>query len=425
MKSSRTDSPPRVALLVETTRSYTRDLLAGISHFIDSHGPWSTFLELRAFESSLPPWLMNWDGDGIITRTHSAEIAEAIAATDYQQSSTLHQLRNGISFRWNDNALIGQRRGAFCQSWLRRFAAYTLDTESFFENESVLVLPLRQLGPRKPFRHTVSPARPTGGAPTGADGLAYLTGETRRYFCRNDQLGVRLIDACQRAGIAVPEEVAVVGCENEETLCEFTSPSLTSVRFDGHTVGFRAATLLDRLMKNKVVDPPSLIPPRGIEVRESSDEFVIEDAVALRAVRMIREKAFQGLTVAAICEQLSISRSTLERRMKAALKRGPKEEILRIQFREVKRLLRNTSLTIEVIAEQVGFSHAHYLRPSFGSDMASLPASFENNSRASPFTTITGGPRASKQGIIQLGLVLNETYRCDPDFPPHSEFHLR
>ena len=91
---------------------------------------------------------------------------------------------------------------------------------------------------------------------------------------------------------------------------------------------------------------------------------------------MIREKAFQGLTVAAICEQLSISRSTLERRMKGALKRGPKEEILRIQFREVKRLLRNTSLTIEVIADQVGFSHAHYLQTIFRERYGITPGQF-------------------------------------------------
>ena len=358
-----------------------RDLLAGISHFIDSHGPWSTFLELRAFESSLPPWLMNWDGDGIITRTHSAEMAKAIAATGLptvEVRSTNYE--TGFPFVGMDNALIGQRVAEhFVNRGYRHFAAYTLDTESFFrERISNFVTPIEAAGAKCETLPAHSESSPADWEEHQQELMNWLTSLEKPVgiFATNDQLGVRLIDACQRAGIAVPEEVAVVGCENEETLCEFTSPSLTSVRFDGHTVGFRAATLLDRLMKNKLVDPPSLIPPRGIEVRESSDEFVIEDAVALRAVRMIREKAFQGLTVAAICEQLSISRSTLERRMKAALKRGPKEEILRIQFREVKRLLRNTSLTIEVIAEQVGFSHAHYLQTVFRERYGITPGQF-------------------------------------------------
>ena len=153
------------------------------------------------------------------------------------------------------------------------------------------------------------------------------------------------------------------------------------MRFDGHTVGFRAAELLDKLMKNEAVEPPSLIPPRGIEVRESSDEFVIEDAIVLRAVRLIREEALYGLSVASICDRLSISRSTLERRMKAALKRGPKEEILRVQFREVIRLLRNTSLTIEAIAEQVGFNHAHYLQTIFRERYDITPGQFRKQQR--------------------------------------------
>jgi LacI family transcriptional regulator len=279
-----------------------------------------------------------------------------------------------------DNALIGQRVAEhFVNRGYRRFAAYTLDTESFFrERISNFVTPIEAAGAKCSTLPAHSESTTADWEQHQRELINWLTSLEKPVgiFATNDQLGVRLIDACRRARIAVPEEVAVVGCENEETLCEFTSPSLTSVRFDGHAVGFRAAELLDRLMKNEAIEPPSLIPPRGIEVRESSDEFVIEDAIVLRAVRLIREEAFHGLTVAAICDRLSISRSTLERRMKAALNRGPKEEILRIQFREVIRLLRNTSLTVEAIAEQVGFSHAHYLQTIFRERYDVTPGQF-------------------------------------------------
>lgn len=368
-------------MLVETTRSYTRDLLAGVSRYLDSHGPWSTFLELRALDSSLPPWLMNWNGDGIISRTHNAEMAEAIVATGLptvEVRSTNYE--TGFPFVGMDNALIGQRVAEhFVNRGYRRFAAYTLDTESFFrERISNFVTPIEAAGAQCSTLPALSDSSTADWEQHQQELMSWLTSLEKPVgiFATNDQLGVRLIDACQRARIAVPEEVAVVGCENEETLCEFTSPSLTSVRFDGHAVGFRAAELLDRLMKNEAIEPPSLIPPRGIEVRESSDEFVIEDAIVLRAVRLIREEAFHGLTVAAICDQLSISRSTLERRMKAGLNRGPKEEILRIQFREVVRLLRNTSLTVEAIAEQVGFNHAHYLQTIFRERYDVTPGQF-------------------------------------------------
>ncbi|MGK0189836.1 MAG: AraC-like DNA-binding protein [Verrucomicrobiales bacterium] len=173
--------------------------------------------------------------------------------------------------------------------------------------------------------------------------------------------------------------LAVVGCENETTLCDFASPALTSVKFDGETVGYTAADLLDRLMQGESVAPdPVLIPPKGIEVRASSDEYVIEDPVVLRCVKLIRKHAFEGISVAEIVKVLGVSRSTLERRMKSSLQRGTKQEILRVQFREVNRLLRNTDLTIETISELTGFTHAHYLQTSYRERYKITPGAYRN-----------------------------------------------
>mgnify|MGYP003633735700 CR=1 FL=1 len=382
MKSPSSNSVRRVALLVETTRSYTRDLLAGVSRYQQEHGRWSTFLELRAFESSLPPWLDSWDGDGIITRTHSVEMAEAIAATGVpavEVRSTNYE--QGFPFVGMDNALIGQMVAEhFVNRGYRRFAAYTLDSESFFrERISNFVTPIEAAGGSCNLLPAHGEASPADWEKHQSELIEWLNTLEKPVgiFATNDQLAVRLIDACQRAGIAVPEEVAVVGCENEETLCEFTSPTLTSVRFDGESVGYHAAETLTQLMDGATQErPPILIPPRGIEVRESSDEFVIEDPVILRAVRLIRERAFLGITVAQICDHLSVSRSTLERRMKASLNRGTKEELLRVRFREVNRLLRNTTLTIETISEQTGFSHAHYLQTCYRERYSTTPGNY-------------------------------------------------
>jgi LacI family transcriptional regulator len=372
----------RVAILVETTRTYTRDLLAGVSRYLQSHGTWSTFLELRAFESSVPPWLAGWDGDGILTRTHSAEMAKAIRAAGVptvELRSTKHT--PGLPFVGMDNALIGQAVAEhFLNRGYRRFAAYTLDTEEFFR-ERVDRFVDRVEATGNPC--TLLPAQ---GESTPRDWESHQKRLVRwleslpkpvGIFATNDQLAVRLLDACRRAAIAVPEEVAVVGCENEETLCEFASPALTSVRFDGHTVGWKAAERLDRLMRGEKDDGRALlVPPKGIEVRASSDEFVIEDPVVLRAARLIRERAFAGLGVAELCDELGVSRSTLERRMKAALGRTPKDELLRVRFREVNRLLRATDFTIEVIAEQTGFTHAHYLQTAYRERFGMTPGEF-------------------------------------------------
>jgi len=196
-------------------------------------------------------------------------------------------------------------------------------------------------------------------------------------FAANDQLAVRLLDACQRLDLGVPEEVAVVGAENEETLCAFATPPLTSIRMDGMTVGFLAAEMLDQLMRGKnPAQPETLVSPKGIIERESSDAFVINDRLVAHAARLIRENATAGINVDDLCRRLNASRSTLDRRMKAALNRSPKEEILRVRFREVERLLRETDLTIDAIALQTGFAHSQYLQAAFKESCGMTPGQF-------------------------------------------------
>jgi LacI family transcriptional regulator len=253
----------------------------------------------------------------------------------------------------------------------RHFAAYTLDTESFFrERCRRFVTYLKETtGVECALLPSQGESCPKDWEVHQSKLIEWLESLEKPVgiFATNDQLAVRLLDACQRARISVPEDVAVVGCENETTLCTFSSPTLTSVRFDGETVGYRAAETLDRLMNgaSEVEPEPILVPPRGIEIRGSSDEFVIEDPITLRAVKLIRQRAFSGITVSEICNELRVSRSTLERRMNASLKRGAKAELLRVRFAEVNRLLKNTDLTIEAIAEMTGFAYPHYLQTSY------------------------------------------------------------
>lgn len=298
-------------------------------------------------------------------------MAEAIAATGVpvvELRSTNY--RKEIPFVGMDNALIGETVAEhFLNRGYRRFAVYTLDTECYFrERVGNFVTCVEASGMECKILPAEGEAIPDDWEQHQRELIEWLESLVKpvAIFAANDQLAVHLLDACRRADIAVPEDVAVVGCENEETLCEFASPTLTSVRFDGETVGYRAAELLDQLMSGITPDASTiLIPPKGIEVRSSSDEFVIEDPIVLQAIRLIREQAFSGLTVSAICKTLGISRSTLERRMKATLKRSPKDELLRVRFREVNRLLRNTSFTIDKISEMTGFSYAHHLQAAY------------------------------------------------------------
>lgn len=380
-------SIPRVALLVETTRTYTRELLGGVRRYVAEHGPWSTFIELRALDSSPPPWLRHWDGDGIISRTFTKETAEIIAATGLPaietRSSHLCPHLPSVAM---DNRLIGRTVAEhFLERGYRKFAAYSLHTERFFEERvQNFVSTVKAAG----CECALLPERESDSVKDWEKGQARLIQWLNKLpkpagiFAANDQMGVRLLDACQRAGIAVPEEVAVVGTENEETLCEFGSPPLTSLRFDGNTVGYLAAQMLDQLMSGRELKQRLvLVPPRGIVVRASSDDLVINDQLVARAARLIREGATTGITVDEVCRKLNASRSTLERRMHAALSRTPKEEIQRVRFRAVENLLRETDLTIDAIAAQTGFTHSHYLQAAFKERHGVTPGEYRKDRR--------------------------------------------
>ena len=378
---------PRVALLVETTRTYTRELLGGVRRYVAEHGPWSTFIELRALDSSPPPWLRSWDGDGIISRTYTKEMADIIAATGLPTVETRSShLCPGLPSVGMDNHLIGRIVAEhFLNRGYRKFAAYSLHTERFFEQRvQNFVSTIKAAG----CECALLPERESDSVKDWEKGQERLIAWLNKLpkpvgiFAANDQMGVRLLDACQRAGLSVPEEVAVVGTENEETLCEFASPPLTSLRFDGGTVGYLAAQMLDRLMRGeKLAQRDILVPPKGLVVRASSDDLVINDHLIARAARMIREGATSGITVDEICHKLNASRSTLERRMHATLKRTPKEEIQRIRFRAVENLLRDTDLTIDAIAAQTGFTHSHYLQAAFKERHGITPGEFRKRQK--------------------------------------------
>lgn len=376
---------PRVALLIETTRTYTREMLAGVRRFVAESGPWSTFIELRALDSSPPPWLKHWDGDGILTRTFTPEMNRAVTATGLPavelRSTSLPHDRPFVGV---DNDLIGQAVAEhFLNRGYRHFAVYGLTSETFFvQRVTNFVRRLERDGfscARLPGNES---DRPRDWEKTQARLIDRLRDLPKPVgvFAANDQLGVHLLDACLRAGLAVPEEIAVVGCENEETLCTLASPPLSSVRLDGERVGYEAARLLDRLMRGgEMLQHPLLLPPRGIVTRQSSDDLVIMDPLVAHCCRLIRERAPLGLNVDDLCAAVNASRSTLERRMKVAIGRTPKEEILRIRFRDVERLLRESDLTLDAVAEKTGFVSANYFQSAFLERYGRTPGQFRRN----------------------------------------------
>jgi LacI family transcriptional regulator len=193
----------------------------------------------------------------------------------------------------------------------------------------------------------------------------------------NDVRGQQVLDACSNAALSVPEEVAVIGVDNDELLCRLSAPPLSSVIPNAETVGFRAAELLDGLMKGEnVPEAAQLLPPIGIATRQSTDVVAIDDRDVAAALRYIRENACSSITVNDVVKNSPVSRSTLERALRKYLGRTPQQEIRNVQIKRVRELLVATDLSVEKIAPLCGFEHPEYLHVVFKRVTGVTPGEF-------------------------------------------------
>lgn len=379
---SRDERIPEVAVLVDTSRSYGRDIVRGIRRYVAEHGPWSLYLEPRDLRSQFPAWLKNWRGDGILSRTVDETLLRHLKAARLpvvELRTTV--LKHPFPFVGMDNSVIGERVAQHLHNrGFQHFACVLDDSENFFiERSELFAKTVRDLGCTCPVFHSKRQNWDQHQREL-ASWLRELP-KPAGVFAVNDQMGFWVLDAARRAGIAVPEEVAVVGAENDNMLCETASPPLSSVRLRGQAVGYHAAKLLDEWMAGKRIPQPAerhYHLPGDIVVRQSSDIVAVEDARIAAALRFIRQHATEQIDVPRVAREVALSRTVLERRMKALIGRSPGEEINRLRFAAVEKLLAQTDLTLDAIAARCGFAHPQYMAEAFKKRLGMTPGEFRN-----------------------------------------------
>ena len=362
------NKPPRVALIIETSVIYGRRILSGIARYLRSHHRWSVFLEQHELGTPPPAWLSSGKWDGILSRPSDPAMAHLFRKMGVPVVD-LNDLYEDLGLPWvgSDHAGIGRLGAAhLLERGYRRFAFASFAGElwaaqrrdgfrALIESKgfpvSVYESPWRGSDtPRwdKDMQHIV---RWLGGLPQP---LALMT-------C-NDVRGLHVLDACARLGAPVPEQVAVVGVDNEEILCELCTPPLSSVEPDAEGIGYAAAELLDAIMAGDSPRPKRIsIEPVRVMVRRSTEALAIEDRLVATAIRFIREQAVFGCNVSDVLRHVRASRSCLERRFRQHLKCSPQAEIRAVQLGRVKQLLIETDFTLERIAELSGFEHPEYM----------------------------------------------------------------
>jgi LacI family transcriptional regulator len=380
---------PRVALLIETSSVYGRRILRGVSRYMRAHRAWSVFVEQREFEATLPRWFESWRGDGVISRWSGPRVSEALRKAD---AAVVDLSRRHTPFGLprisSDDRAIGVlaaehllerrfRSFAFCGFEGELWSARRRD--AFVEAVARRGYPARTFETRWRGRHP----RPREDelARTGR-WLASLPKPVGVMAC-NDLRGLHVVDACQRCGLRVPDEVAVIGVDDDALLCELCDPPLSSIAPNPERIGYEAAALLDRLMAGGTAAfAEMLIPPLGVTTRLSTDVLAIDDEPTVAAVRYIQAHACHGITVADVLNRVPMSRTTLERRFRRYLGRSPQAEIRAVQLGRAKQLLAETDHPMHRIAELVGFEHTEYFYFAFRRAFGCTPGAYRQEARS-------------------------------------------
>lgn len=195
-------------------------------------------------------------------------------------------------------------------------------------------------------------------------------------FVANDLWGFEIVQAARELGLAVPEDVAVLGVDNEELLCEIAHPPLSSVRIGAEQIGHTAVAVLEEIFDGKRAPTKiARVPPIGVVTRQSTDILAVEDSSVASAIRHIREHAVRGLSVKELLNAIPVNRRTLERRFIRILGHTPLEEIHRVRLERAKVLLQ-TDLAIYEVADRSGFATPEYMASSFLRATGHTPTAF-------------------------------------------------
>lgn len=221
--------------------------------------------------------------------------------------------------------------------------------------------------------------------PLGASVLAWLQSLPRplALLTCNDLRGRVIAESCLDSNIRVPDDVAILGVDNDDLECELTHPPLSSVQIPWKEAGYRAAELLEDLMEGKHRKPHQhLIKPTVVVERQSTDTLAIADPDISAAIRFIRENAHATIGVDDILRVVPAARRSLEKRFRAILGRTVLEEIRRVHVECAKRLLVSTSLTMPDVADKSGFASAAWLSKTFRQLTGQTPTSYRRQFRS-------------------------------------------
>jgi LacI family transcriptional regulator len=379
----------RVALLFNGNKAFDREVIAGIAAYLSStRRSWDLFLE-EDFRLRLQG-IERWQGDGIIAHFDDPAVAEALAGSQVPVvavgSSREHRADYppGLPYVASDDSkLVRIAYEHLIETGLRRFALFSQpeapDNPAARQREEAF----RALMRRDKFKIEIYRGQSTS-AQTWDESvqqqIRWLEGLPKPVgiIAISDARARQLMQACTLAGIAVPEQVSVVGLDNDPLAQMLTRISLSSVIPGAEEMGRTAAHLMDQLLHGvRVADTRILVPPAGIKAQVSSRHEPARHPHVMRARHFIRQYACQGIKTDQVADYVGISRSSLESYFRRELGCSVHKEILRMRLDAATDMLKSGKCSLPEVADRCGFSSSQYMNAVFRRELGCTPRGYQ------------------------------------------------
>ncbi len=364
---------PHVLVALPTEVKANHDKLQGILRYAKLNGPWDVqFMGLHPVYPQLGE-LENWQPDGVI---HDVNVKEAVAWRKRKRIPVVQmdgpppQMR-GVSWVNHDSRIIAEAVAAFFLQRGFRYFAYVDTLPQAAWSQKRLDAFKNRLRAAGYMCAVYAPPSPTESDDWGLEQprlRAWLESLPKPcgLMAAMDLRAKQVLDTCLAAAIRVPEEIAVIGVDNDETICENTRPSLSSVLPDFEGGGYLAAELLDRLMRDGSRKAVRLTyEVKRVVHRLSSLDIRVSSPQAATALEFIRLNACAGITVTDVARHLNVSRRFAEIHFREACGHSILEEIQRQRLDRVRALLQETNLPIGEIGARCGYGTETYLKALF------------------------------------------------------------
>ena len=365
----------KIILLLDFAEEYSKNLLKGISKFSSEHGPWIYcrmplyYRETIGMEGILQ-WAKEWKADGIIGQLYNNKDVDKILnsgipviAMDFKER--FKEIPN-ITGAYREAGILGAEY--FLKKGFKNYAFYGFNdivwsrerAEGFEERVKAEGHEVHY------FEHRKSRSTDLWYYKSNSlsQWLKSLPKPIALMTCDDNQ-GLHITEACRQIKIRIPEEVAVLGVDNDEMLCDLSDPPLSSIALDIIKGGYDSAKLLKEMILGTTGPYDIIVKPTQVITRQSTDIYATNDVHIASTLRYIHKNIEKSLQVDEIVKQVPLSRRSLEKRFLQITGLPVYKYIFNLRIEKFTEKLLETEMTITEIAHELGLNDTKNIARQF------------------------------------------------------------